>query len=84
MNGEVKELRLRVARLEGAAKRLLDGLGWPADGRQGPEATVEALRAAADAAGKAVSGKGVRGCRGIGVEPEGQQTAHGEEKRWEF
>ncbi len=96
MNGEVKELRLRVARLEGAAKRLLDGLGWPADGRQGPEATVEALRAAADAAGKAAGGKregqpgkagsgtGVRGCRGIGVEPPGQQTANGEEKRWEF
>ena len=49
MTKEVTELRLQVARLEGAAKRLLDVLGCPADGSKGPEATVEALRAAADA-----------------------------------
>jgi hypothetical protein len=49
MNEEVKELRLTVARLEGAAKRLLDVLGHPADGCNGAGATLEALRAAADA-----------------------------------
>ena len=49
MNEEVKRLRLHVARLEGAAKRLLDVLGCPADGRKGPEGTLEALREAADA-----------------------------------
>ncbi len=42
-------MRVAVARLEGAAKRLLDALGCPVDGRKGPEATLEALRAAADA-----------------------------------
>ncbi len=77
-------MRFRLARIEGAAKRLLDVLGWSADSRQGPEATVEALRSAADAVGKAVSGKGVRGCRGIEVEHAGQQTADGAGKRWEF
>ncbi len=84
MNGEVKELRLRVARLEGAAKRLLDVLGFPVDGSKGPEATLEALRVAADDVGKAGSGKGGRGCRGIEVEHAGQQTADGAGKRWEF
>lgn len=49
LNEDIKALRLYVARLEGAAKRLLDLLGCPADGRDGPEATVDALRAAADA-----------------------------------
>ncbi len=49
LNKDVKALRLHVARLEGAAKRLLDLLGFPADGRKGPDATLEALREAADA-----------------------------------
>ncbi len=74
-------MRLRLARLEGAAKRLLDVLGHPADGSKGPDATLEALRAAAE---RSESGKGVRECRGIGVEPEGQQTADGAGQRWEF
>jgi hypothetical protein len=81
VNGEVKELRLRVAKLEGAAKRLLDVLGFPVDGSKGPEATLEALRVAA---GRSESGKGVRECRGVGVEPKEQQTADGAGKRWEF
>lgn len=37
-----------MARLEGAAKRLLDMLGCPVDGRKGPDATLEALRKAAE------------------------------------
>ncbi len=41
-------MRLRLARLEGAAKRLLDVLGHPADSSKEPDATLEALRAAAD------------------------------------
>jgi hypothetical protein len=49
MNEEVKELRLTVARLEGAAKRLLDVLGRPVEGRNGRNATLDGLRAAADA-----------------------------------
>lgn len=49
MTRELTELRLHVARLEGAAKRLLDVLGRPVDGRKGGDATLEALRAAADA-----------------------------------
>ena len=48
LNKDVEALRLHVARLEGAAKRLLDLLGCPADGRKGPEGTLEALREAAD------------------------------------
>lgn len=49
MSDEVKALRLKVARMEGAAKRLLDALGCPVDGRKGPDATLDALREAADA-----------------------------------
>ena len=52
LNEDVKALGLYLARLEGAAKRLLDALGCPADGRNGPEATLDALRAAADALSK--------------------------------
>jgi hypothetical protein len=55
-------LRVALARMEGAAKRLLDALGCPVDGRRGPEATVEALRAAADARGDKAPASGmVRG-----------------------
>ncbi len=50
-------MRLMLARLEGAAKRLLDVLGHSADSSKGPDATLEALRAAADDVGKAGSGK---------------------------
>ncbi len=47
---ELTEVRLRLARMEGAAKRLLDALGCSVDGRKGPDATLDALRAAAEAA----------------------------------
>ena len=61
MNADVKELRMAVARLEGAARRLLDVLGRPVDGRKGPEATLEALRdAAAAEAGRRPEGRGAR------------------------
>ncbi len=52
MNEELKELRLKVARMEGAAKRLLDALGCSVDGRKGPDATLDAIREAAEAAVK--------------------------------
>ncbi len=50
MKDELTEARLKLARLEGAAKRLLDALGCPVDGRKGPDATLDALREAAEAA----------------------------------
>ena len=34
--------------MEGAARRLLDVLGCPADGSKGPEATLDALQTATD------------------------------------
>lgn len=45
--------------MEGAAKRLMEALGCPVDGRKGPDATLDALR---EAAGVVVRGQesGVR------------------------
>jgi hypothetical protein len=53
-------LRLRLARLEGAAKRLLDALGCPVDGRKGPDATLGGLRAAAEARGDKAASSGMK------------------------
>jgi len=50
VKNEITEVRLKLARMEGAAKRLLDALGCPVDGRKGPNATLDALRDAAEAA----------------------------------
>ena len=61
-------MRLRLARLEGAAKRLLDVLGHPADSSKGPEATLEALRAAANAE----------------MEPQMDGDERGCESKWRF
>ncbi len=36
--------------MEGAAKRLLEALGSPVDGSKGPDATLDAVREAAEAA----------------------------------
>jgi hypothetical protein len=63
VDGEVRELRLTVARLEGAAKRLLELLGRPVDARKGKDATLDELRAAAEALAVGKTGSGISGHR---------------------
>lgn len=48
MTENESELRQYIARLEGAAKRLLDAIGAPADNKDGADAVIKALRSAAD------------------------------------
>lgn len=43
-----QETRLYVARLEGAAKRLLDALGMPVDNRDGADCVINGLTSAAE------------------------------------
>lgn len=45
---ELKNLRHRFARLEGAARRIMDALGKPVDGRDGTDSTADAISDYAD------------------------------------